>query len=1223
MSNIDNILDELLNPPRQFGFSSSRSRHRSNRNSGSSGSFQALASLNQQEDTTLDNLGPREQYRYRLAQTVNQLLGPSSDEAQIITNIINKADTEKLPELQRRIEEGDFEGIVGEIFGGESFVERNVGDPAASALGWTFDKLNRPLNAFTGGLTEILRDDPGLSGGLATAFGRGAERGFLNREHYGTNAILNEVSQYEIGGHNIPIPESGKPRTIANFAGDVILDPLTYLGFGANKPNVADETVSGARRFVEDATQSSEVHQFERMNRNTRGPIVESIIDDIYKPKRTASGAFRPRSAEELAMREATEVYDPTINQVVKRPDFFPSKKPTTYKARENLARRIIEEDELRRLAGDQHIPRLSNYIDTQSETARRGYLSVRFAGRELLGGDNIVSRALYRPIGFGRWHLGYNSEGEKRLLNEWFNPRDQTLGDLPDMVRRAQGNFAGVGEANLSDIAKLRGLVTDNELDQIAEALNTLDITAGALPDTILAHLDSIPLDKKTISYSFSLQDINELDLDTVGDVARALKLHMDNLTALEMQLGVRKTGELPEIFPLTTKGKRVLTKADRKLPLAELKRRGFQFVDPLEAYAENISFRLNRLADAEAVGNALESFLVTVPDPLSNTRKVQPISPGAKLVRRESEAGQAVENNVLGDYDPITQELLRGPETTEEMVELAKQAKSQGRVKSGTMEFVPVTKVDNRIIQNLLKDSAYNLKNNTYLIPRPIADALHELDNFTYNPTRAGQYLRTYDAIMSKWKKTVTVYNSGYHARNMFSDFFMNVAAGVANPHRYDQALRVITERFNHNIDDALGSLEGAPFRKIAKSKIAHIKINGELVKADDVWRLYAQYSGAKTGQIRALLTNTFETAALGASKRSRLAARITRMSEGREDMMRLAHFIDYFDKTAKSKGIRIYENGFLTGEARKLSREVGDRVRYYNLDYGLKTEFERKFASRVIPFYTFLRRNLTLQAQLLLTKPGVIAAYPKYQQLFQGLIGDPQEDDSTTLIPQWIQRSFPWLIETESRRQSGPIGQLLKMFGIDEGGGAVVMPMENTLPVGTLNQLNPILQPLTQGQNPGMQGVSDLFREQLSAVAPSIRVPFEVATGQNMFTGSEINGNWGQYFANQIPVGRLGASLASEGAEQTQESFMRWLTGLPIRQVTPQNEASEFRRREDSLEVIRRRVLAQVNEELQAMGLDPISSLPDLDSNELIRGMLSTAQRQNRRVQYAPEP
>ncbi len=65
-----------------------------------------------------------------------------------------------------------------------------------------------------------------------------------------------------------------------------------------------------------------------------------------------------------------------------------------------------------------------------------------------------------------------------------------------------------------------------------------------------------------------------------------------------------------------------------------------------------------------------------------------------------------------------------------------------------------------------------------------------------------------------------------------------------------------------------------------------------------------------------------------------------------------------------------------------------QAGQIINKVHFDYGNLTEFEKKFMRRVFPFYTFMSRNIPLQAETLLTKPGIGLAqmYPAYQRRHQ---------------------------------------------------------------------------------------------------------------------------------------------------------------------------------------------------------------------------------------------
>jgi hypothetical protein len=75
----------------------------------------------------------------------------------------------------------------------------------------------------------------------------------------------------------------------------------------------------------------------------------------------------------------------------------------------------------------------------------------------------------------------------------------------------------------------------------------------------------------------------------------------------------------------------------------------------------------------------------------------------------------------------------------------------------------------------------------------------------------------------------------------------------------------------------------------------------------------------------------------------------------------------------------------------------------------NYGKLTEFERAVMRRLIPFYTFARKNAELQIKTLATSPGVIANQVKGIGAAGEAIGDPISQEDMEGLPQFVLDSF----------------------------------------------------------------------------------------------------------------------------------------------------------------------------------------------------------------------
>lgn len=140
-----------------------------------------------------------------------------------------------------------------------------------------------------------------------------------------------------------------------------------------------------------------------------------------------------------------------------------------------------------------------------------------------------------------------------------------------------------------------------------------------------------------------------------------------------------------------------------------------------------------------------------------------------------------------------------------------------------------------------------------------------------------------------------------------------------------------------------------------------------------------------------------------------------------------------------------------------------EAAKHVRAAHFDYEELTPFERKVMKSIAPFYTWTRKNIPFQIKALLGSPGRYSAFPKFALESQNAAGGQDG-----IVPDYM--------------TSG---------------------MQFRIPFGKDNYISPMI------------GVTDLAkldphqaRETFSSlVTPAVSVPFELATGKNLFTGQDI--------------------------------------------------------------------------------------------------------------------
>lgn len=497
----------------------------------------------------------------------------------------------------------------------------------------------------------------------------------------------------------------------------------------------------------------------------------------------------------------------------------------------------------------------------------------------------------------------------------------------------------------------------------------------------------------------------------------------------------------------------------------------------------------------------------------------------------------------------------------------------------------------IEDAAVNKELRDKYDLVKYRDKWVPRQIEEARTYSEKLFSNDELASQFVRGLDNVQHNWKFLATAANPGHHIRNLMSDVLMNAQDGTSPlSSAYGKARRVLQDRRNLVMEDVLGVRPGQGVVPEVYKPGAVLKttsIGKVPVPQDKVWQAYVEAGGKSGFQVTELHRTAEEIA--GPNKWNRIKNKVGDAANAREDYARLSHFIDILDSKAR-KGKPLFENGNWTQAGRDAINEAGTRVRKWNLDYGALTPFERKYMRRMIPFYSFMRFNIPRQVELLATKPGFMALYPKGQNLLQGVFGTDEADDS--LLPDWIRESAPFRLQKQAQEQKGPLGWLLNQFGVEPGQQAV-FGGPGFFPIGDLERAQPLFS-----NNPVESG----FNQVLQDLSPFAKIPIELGMNKSAYTGQPIGTGFDDYLkyaAGTLPAGRQAhGAITGEGGAG---GFARYLTGLPIRGVSEGQMEGEFRRREDIINGV-------FNQELgEFTGQNPqLANIPEDERRRLFRLM-----------------
>jgi hypothetical protein len=148
--------------------------------------------------------------------------------------------------------------------------------------------------------------------------------------------------------------------------------------------------------------------------------------------------------------------------------------------------------------------------------------------------------------------------------------------------------------------------------------------------------------------------------------------------------------------------------------------------------------------------------------------------------------------------------------------------------------------------------------------------------------------------------------------------------------------------------------------------------------------------------------------------------------------------------------------------------------------HFDYSDLSEFERRVMRNFLPFYTWMRKNIPLQAYFLLHQPGRVNMLFRAQDTMKDVFGDKEADG---LMPQWMRGNM--FFET-----SASLGGLKVATGIES-------------PLMDLNKNFKAPTSLNPAEAFGMVNLEAM----LSNLNPIMRTGVEAYTGRSTVTGQEF--------------------------------------------------------------------------------------------------------------------
>jgi len=332
--------------------------------------------------------------------------------------------------------------------------------------------------------------------------------------------------------------------------------------------------------------------------------------------------------------------------------------------------------------------------------------------------------------------------------------------------------------------------------------------------------------------------------------------------------------------------------------------------------------------------------------------------------------------------------------------------------------------------------------------MLPKVIAD---DLDALRVPPAEMGKVGKAFNRLMQMWRTQATVLRPAHHMVNLSGNVFNAGVGGLVNPLRYWEAgtwskMSPAAKFGNYTKAQADEFMEqtglGRWNTSNLTSELGDVDNANALVRKLD---LDATYGG----------NVPFSAKAANAAKHPVQLAKT--VGSELENFSKRALFLDRLHK----------------GDTLETAYE---HTQKFLFDYGNLTDFEKRYMRNIFPFYTWMRKNVPLQAQMIAERPQAYAAVEKGKQAIEDVSRDENNYTPEAFRPEYLQELGAVQLPTEKGKP--------KQF------------WNPYLPYNDLNQL-PIAG----------ESVDNALGKLLSSTSPLIKIPAELAFNKNSFFGSPL--------------------------------------------------------------------------------------------------------------------
>jgi len=250
-------------------------------------------------------------------------------------------------------------------------------------------------------------------------------------------------------------------------------------------------------------------------------------------------------------------------------------------------------------------------------------------------------------------------------------------------------------------------------------------------------------------------------------------------------------------------------------------------------------------------------------------------------------------------------------------------------------------------------------------------LPEIAREISRVTPEMTPEGikNFIHYYDEVLNFWKMSVTSLWLSFHTRNAMSNTWLAWLGGLRNPLMFKTATDV--------------QLYGRALRKGKNLIDSIVKIGEKQFKLSELYQMSGETGILGSGWLGGdFIRKTNVGKQTVAQHLWDIPNEVRRVGTAVENNARVALFIDRLAKGSDVSEAAMWTKKFL-------------------FDYTHLTEFERNTMKRVVPFYTWLRKNIILQLEQIVKQPGQYTAMSHLREGIDSMSPETEEK----FLPKWM--------------------------------------------------------------------------------------------------------------------------------------------------------------------------------------------------------------------------